>query len=360
MKMPKYTQAFIDRHGKARFYFRKAGSKQVPLPGLPWSPSFMAAYEAALEGEAPRIEIGASRTKPGTINALVVSYFNSMAFQALAQETKRTRRNILERFRAEHGDKRSALLKREHVNVMFAKKAATRFAARNWLKTVRALMQFAVTEGMLASDPTAGIKNLSGKTDGFRTWTEEDIAAFQARHPVGTRERLALALLVNTAQRRGDVVRMGRQHIRNGLIEVKQQKTGTKLAIPIHPDLQAVLDATPSGHLTFLTTAFGKPFAAAGFTNWFREACNAAGLPRGTSAHGLRKAACRRLAEAGCSANVIAAISGHKSLSEVERYTIAANQERMARMGVETLMAQKPKGEQKSVKPVRRFDKKAK
>jgi integrase len=258
MKMPKYTQAFIDRHGKARFYFRKAGSKQVPLPGLPWSPSFMAAYEAALEGEAPRIEIGASRTKPGTINALVVSYFNSMAFQALAQETKRTRRNILERFRAEHGDKRSALLKREHVNVMFAKKAATRFAARNWLKTVRALMQFAVTEGMLASDPTAGIKNLSGKTDGFRTWTEEDIAAFQARHPVGTRERLALALLVNTAQRRGDVVRMGRQHIRNGLIEVKQQKTGTKLAIPIHPDLQAVLDATPSGHLTFLTTAFGN------------------------------------------------------------------------------------------------------
>ena len=221
---------------------------------------------------------------------------------------------------------------------MFAKKAATRFAARNWLKTVRALMQFAVTEGMLASDPTAGIKNLSGKTDGFRTWNEEDIAAFEARHPVGTRERLALALLVNTAQRRGDVVRMGRQHIRNGLIEVKQQKTGTKLAIPIHPDLQAVLDATPSGHLTFLTTAFGKPFAAAGFTNWFREACNAAGLPRGTSAHGLRKAACRRLAEAGCSANVIAAISGHKSLSEVERYTIAANQERMARMGVETLM----------------------
>ena len=85
MKMPKYTQAFIDRHGKARFYFRKAGSKQVPLPGLPWSPSFMAAYEAALEGEAPRIEIGASRTKPGTINALVVSYFNSMAFQALAR-----------------------------------------------------------------------------------------------------------------------------------------------------------------------------------------------------------------------------------------------------------------------------------
>ena len=196
MKMPKYTQGFIDRHGKPRFYLRKAGCKPVPLPGLPWSPSFMAAREAALDGEAPRIEIGASRTKPGTINALVVSYFNSMAFQALAPETRRTRRNILERFRAEHGDKRSGMLKREHVNVMFAKKAATRFAARNWLKTVRALMQFAVNDGMLASDPTAGIKNLSGKTDGFRTWDEDDIAAFEATLPIGTRERLALALLL--------------------------------------------------------------------------------------------------------------------------------------------------------------------
>jgi integrase len=363
MKMPKYTQAFVDRNGTPRFYFRKAGSKRTPLPGLPWSPVFMAAYEAAQEGRPSHVEIGVSRTKPGTINALVVSYFNSMAFQTLAPETRRTRRNILERFRAEHGDKRSALLKREHVNVMFAKKAATRFAARNWLKTVRALMQFAVAEGLLATDPTTGIKNLSGKTDGFRTWNEDDIAAFEARHPIGTRERLALALLLNTAQRRGDVVRMGRQHVRKTpggpVIDVKQQKTGTKVAIPIHPDLQAVLNATPSEHLTFLTTAFGKPFAAAGFTNWFRDACNAAGLPRGTSAHGLRKAACRRLAEAGCSANVIAAISGHKSLNEVERYTVAANQERMARMGVQTLIAE-TKERTASVKPELGFDKLAK
>ena len=233
----------------------------------------------------------------------MVSYFNSMAFQALAPETRRTRRNILERFRAEHGDKRSGMLKREHVNVMFAKKAATRFAARNWLKTVRALMQFAVNDGMLASDPTAGIKNLSGKTDGFRTWDEDDIAAFERRWPIGTRERLALALLLWTLQRSGDVVRMGLQHVRQtpdgSVIDVKQNKTGTKLAIPVLPELQAVLDATPSNHLTFLTTSFGKPFAVAGFTNWFREACNAAGVPKGTSAHGLRKAGCRRSPKRG-------------------------------------------------------------
>jgi integrase len=202
-------------------------------------------------------------------------------------------------------------------------------------------MQFALSDGSLKDDPTAGIKNMSGKTEGFRTWNEDDIAAFEARHPLGTRERLALALLLCTAQRRGDVVRMGRQHIRNGAVEVTQQKTGTKLAVPIHPDLQAALAAMPSNHLTFLTTLFGKPFAAAGFTNWFREACNAAGLPKGTSAHGLRKAAARRLAEAGCSANVIASITGHKSLNEIERYTKAADQARMARDGMATLIKQR-------------------
>ena len=112
--------------------------------------------------------------------------------------------------------------------------------------------------------------------------------------------------------------------------------------IPVHPELAVVLEATPSDHLTFLTTAKGKPFSAAGFTNWFRDMCNEAGLPKGTSAHGLRKAACRRLAEAGCSANVIAAISGHATLREVQRYTAAADQARMARAAIDKMAAAFP------------------
>jgi integrase len=123
---------------------------------------------------------------------------------------------------------------------------------------------------------------------------------------------------------------MGRQHVRNGAISVRQQKTGAALEIPIHQDLQRVFDATPSEHLTFLVTEFGKPFTPAGFGNWFRERCDEAGLKR-CSAHGLRKAACRRLAEAGCTAHQIAAISGHASLREVERYTKAADQARLAK-----------------------------
>ena len=146
-----------------------------------------------------------------------------------------------------------------------------------------------------------------------------------------------MELALHTAQRRSDLVRLGKQHIRNGRIQIIQQKTGTKLAIPVHPELKAVLDATPSEHLTFLTTAYGQPFTPAGFGGWFRQACDAAGLPKGCSVHGLRKAACRRLAEAGCSASVIAAVSGHRTLKEVARYTNAADQEKLADTAIRAL-----------------------
>jgi integrase len=150
-------------------------------------------------------------------------------------------------------------------------------------------------------------------------------------HIIGSKPRLALALLLYTAQRRSDVVKMGRQHVKDGTITVRQEKTGAALVIPVHPTLAEVLAATSSEHLTFLVTATGKPYGGNHFSESFREWCDAAGLPKHCSAHGLRKAACRRLAEAGCSANEIAAISGHASLDEVARYTKAADQARLAR-----------------------------
>ena len=84
-------------------------------------------------------------------------------------------------------------------------------------------------------------------------------------------------------------------------------------------------------------TATGKPFTPTGFGHWFFDRCREAGLTVGLSAHGLRKAMCRRLAEAGCSTHQIMAISGHKTLSEVQRYTKAAEQSRMARQAMEAV-----------------------
>lgn len=296
----------------------------------------MAAYQEAMAGQPKRLEIGARKTRPGTVNAAVVGYYNSLAFRELAPETQKLRRRILERFRTrlddnrrECGDKLIATLPREAIVRMLANMAP--FARQNWLKALRGLMQFAVAEGFRANDPTHDLNAPTKKSPGFHTWTDAEIEQFEDHHPIGSKARLALALLLYSAQRRGDVVRMGRQHVRNSAITVRQQKTGAELSIPIHPELQRVLDATAIGNLNFLVSERGEPFTAARFGNWFRERCREAGLPKECSAHGLRKAAARRLAEAGCTAHEIAAMTGHVSLREIERYTKAADQLRLAR-----------------------------
>jgi hypothetical protein len=141
LKLPRYVHAFIDRHGKARFYFRRAGLKQVPLPGLPYSPQFMVAYEAAMGGPAEEQEIGKGRTLPGTVNALVVTYYKSAEWQhGLAEDTRKSRRRIIEKFRHEHADKRVALLRRDHIQKMLDA-IETPAAKRNWLKAIRGLLR---------------------------------------------------------------------------------------------------------------------------------------------------------------------------------------------------------------------------
>jgi integrase len=336
-RLPRYVHAFIDRHGRGRYYFRKAGHRKVALPGLPFSTEFMDAYEAANEG-APRIEVGAKRSKPGSVAAAVAGYFSSASFASgLAPTTRNTRKRILERFREQHGDKRIATLGKMHVERMVGAKAATPGAALNFLVSLRALMRYAVTAGLRGDDPTAGVRAPKYRSNGFYTWTEEDIVKFEARHPVGTRARLALALLLYTAVRREDVVKIGRQHLRGGVLHLRHNKTGKTLEIPLHPELQAAIEAAPIDNMTFLTARRGGPLTVHGFSGWFKRMCREAGLPARAAAHGLRKAACRRLAELGCSASIIASISGHSTLKEVARYTAAADQAKLARQGIEAL-----------------------
>jgi integrase len=142
-------------------------------------------------------------------------------------------------------------------------------------------------------DPSVGIKLPRRRTQGFYSWTEDDIERYRAHHPIGSRPRLALELALNTGLRRSDLVRVGRQNVRNGTLYVVPKKTertvGQTLAIPIAPDLAVAIDATPPDNLTFLVTQAGAPFTAAGFGNHFRDWCDAAGLSH-CSAHGLRKA----------------------------------------------------------------------
>jgi integrase len=238
------------------------------------------------------------------------------------------RRNILERFRAEHGHLLLKGLQRVHIATMMGAKASTPEAANNLLKVLRVVLAHGVDVGMIASNPALGVKRYRNRSEGNPSWTEIEIAQFQATHAIDTRAGLALALPLYTGQRRSDVVRMGWQHVKGNLIMVRQQKTGRALAIPMHPELARALAAAPKTNMTFLLTEFGKPFTAAGFGNWFRRMCNAAGLPH-CSAHGLRHAAGRRLADAECTQHEIAATLG-MSLRMVARYTQAASQEHLA------------------------------
>jgi integrase len=273
--------------------------------------------------------IGGGRIKPGTLRALAVSYFASPAFRTTKPTTQYTYRNVIDRLCAEHGEKRPALLQREHVARLIAAWADRPRMANALRRSLRALMQHAVEIGMRADDPTRDVRSVPVKSDGYHSWTEAEIAEFELHHAPNSRARLAFAMLLYTGQRRSDVVRIGRQHMAEGVLTVRQQKTGRTVWIPVHSALVSIIAETPASNLTFLVTDQGKPYTAAGFGNWFRDQCRAAGL-RGCSAHGLRKAAARRLAEAGCSAHEISAITGHASLREVARYTEAADRRKLA------------------------------
>ncbi|RTL86443.1 MAG: hypothetical protein EKK29_09485 [Hyphomicrobiales bacterium] len=324
-----FVQIFTDRHGRLRFYFRKPGFPRVALPGPFGGPEFLSAYQTAVEGK--HVEIGAKRTIPGSINALIVSYYASHAFTSLRPTTARVYRGIIERFREEYGDKSVAGMQSRHVRAIMTAKASTPDAANRLLGMISILMDLAVAMEMRPDNPTLGIKRLRHTSEGFATWSEDNIAAFRAHWPLGSRERLALELALNLGQRRGDLVRLGWQHIIDGSIRLKQSKTGALVTVPIVAELGAALDLLERDRLTFLATAIGAPFTPAGLGNWFREAVRGAGLPDELSMHGLRKATARRLAEAGCTTHEIASVTGHRTLDEIERYTREAEKARMAK-----------------------------
>jgi integrase len=328
---PPFVHEYKNRHGTIVHYLRRPGHKKVrlrvPEGVLPWSPRFMAVYDAALaETPAPQT-IG--RLVPGTVNAAMAGYL-PMFGKGLAKSTQRNRHAILERFREQHGDKRVAMMHTTALqNILNSKSPA---AARNWRRTLRGFIDYCLAQNLIKVDPLAGIKLVQLKSKGHHPWEAVECDQYEARHPLGTRPRLAYELLLQAGQSRCDVVRMGRQHIRNGLMTMTRQKTGVAFNVEVMPRLQAAIDAMPGDkNLTFLVTAQGKPFTAAGFGNWFRDRCNEAGLPARCTSHGLRKAAATYLAEQGATDHQLMAWFGWTSISQAQGYTKAANRKRMAR-----------------------------
>ena len=326
----KYVHAFRDRTGRMRYYFRLHGIRTA-LPGLPGSKEFMEAYAVQLSEEPKAAELRPA-TAPGTFAALAVRYYGSPQYQALSATSRANYRRVIDGFLEQHGHRQVKQMTREHVDIIIGKMASKPGAGIVLLKRLRTLVRYAMALGWINRDPTAGAKAYRSKE--IHTWTEEEISTFERRWVKGSRERLTFSLLLCTGQRGSDVHRMSWSDCVGDAIRVAQQKTTTKLTIPLHEDLEKLLAIAPRETSTILSTVYKKPFSVKGFGNMMSDAIRAAGLPPRCVPHGLRKAAARRLAEAGCSASEIMAITGHKTLAEVERYTRAAEQERLARQAI--------------------------
>jgi len=230
----------------------------------------------------------------------------------------------------------------KHIRQIRDSMAATPGQANSVLKSLRLLFAYGTEARGLRMNPAREIRYFSPVTGGWHSWTDAEIEKFRERHASGTRARLAFELLFNTVQRKSDVIRFGRQHIKGDLIALLQYKNRKRapvqLEIPLLPELQSELVRLPKGQMQFVVTAFGKPFTSNGFGNRFRKWCDEAGLPN-CSAHGLRKATATRLAEAGCTEHEIMAITGHRTSKEVSRYTRAANQKVLAARAFKKLKA---------------------
>jgi integrase len=346
--MPRKLPLFVERNhvkGRTYLYFRKDKGPRTRLPNDPTSEEFATAYRALLLGEPVPARPALVRSPHGTISWLIASYMKSADFINLRETSKAGYRSRLETIRNDHGHREVVGLTRKRIIKLLEPYADRPGAALDTLKKLRILIKHAIDIEILKIDPSAGIKR--PKIKRIRSWTEAEIETFRQRWPLGSLQRLAFELFLGTGQRRSDVVRMTWSQITpDNKIHVHQQKTGRRLVIPLHMDTIEALLAVKRRHVSILTTAFGKPFTVDGFSQWLRQAISAAGLPLDCQPHGLRKAAGRRLAEAGASTKEVMAILGHTTLSEAERYIEEADQVRLAEGAVIKLEQRRDKSPQ--------------
>jgi integrase len=329
-----YVDAFRDRHGKARYYFRRKG-KRVKLPGEPGSQDFVAAYNAALEAK-PVVQI--TTAKAGTFGALREVYLASAEFDNLAQSTRTYWRYVIDQICRRPNksgigavaDNPVNMLERHHILEWRDGMKKTPGAANTMLRVLKVLLTFSVDRKFRKDNPALGIKELKGGR--FRSWTDTELLAFEERWLIGTVERTAYALALYTGQRRSDVARMKWSMIAGDVLMIRQQKTGTDMAIPLHPELKTALAAVkPRSEKAILVNASGNPFHVVHLGKTIADAIDAAQLPADCVMHGLRKTTARKLAELGQRAR---ALTGHLSADMEREYERDADQKKMATAAV--------------------------
>ena len=343
----RYLVEDLDRHGKVRIYFRRKGQPKVVLRETPGTPAFEAEYQRAFRGELkPPSATQHIRARPDSMRWLCEQYYASAAFQSLAPSTRKVRRGILEEICQRAGDFPFATMELRHVAKLRDEKAAFPEAANNRVKVLRQMFAWACSPeyGYAEKNPARDVARLrSANPDGIPAWTEGDAARYEARHPIGTKARLAFDLLLYTGVRRSDVVRLGPQMERDGKLLFSETKGGSRIVkaheLPILPPLRQSIDATPTGHLVYLVTAYGQPHSVKGFGAWFKQRCREAGI-EDRSAHGLRKLGAQRCAEAGATEHQLMALFGWTNPQQAAVYTRKANRAKLEAAAAVLLQAQ--------------------
>lgn len=313
---PGVTRA-TDRHGRVRWRYRRGGV-DCYLPGPYGSPEFRAAYEAAANARPVR-----STARPGTLAWLIEHYLGSRKFAELAPATRASQRREFDWLRQTAGAYPFAQCRTRDVAALMDKKEGPN-AANTVAKRLSTLFGYAQSLDLMIHNPARYVDRRKVTGEGYHTATAAEVEAFRDHHPSGTRARLALELLINTAAARQDLCRLGWQNVAGGAIRYARHKTKVEAELPILPELAAELRQVPRDRLLFLITAEGRPFTVAGFGNAFREWCDQAGLSRCT-VHSFRKRAATRLAEAGASEFEVMAVLAHSTPKEAARYTKKAS-----------------------------------
>lgn len=346
-KLPPNVTSFVDRHGKRRYRYR---SKQRAFylrehPNTAAGKAELASKLAGQDNPAPRYPIG-------TVGWAAGRYVASAAFLGRkGAKRQHTSRLILDKFVADYATDRIADFRFDHIEAILLKtarhwtdekgrKRGGPHAAVNLRGQIKPLFAYAYKLMRLpGKNPVEEAAAISAPTKGFHSWTEEEIGIYRAHHAIGTKARLALEIILWTAQRRSDAALFGPEHLRDGKVHFVAGKNNASLWLPAAPQMLAAIKAMPVvGTKTFMVTEYGKPFTGPGFGNKFREWCNEAGLPH-CSAHGVRKALARRAAEQGASNQRLKALGGWKRDEEVAIYTAAAEQAMMAEAALAPVIA---------------------
>jgi integrase len=312
-----FVTSYRSRYGKRYYRFRRKGYEPHTFKAPYGTKAFEKEYAACLNREP----VGKSRTIPGSVSDAIIRYYADNAFDSLEETTKAVYRGVLENFREAFGkDQMRAFDAQRVAGLMNAMREKPHAAAR-LRKLLRQLFTIARREKLVPYDfdPIKDTRAPKVEEGGYHRWTEEELEIFEARHALGTKPRLAFALLLWGAQRSGDVRLLPRDIASKDRIEIDQSKTANDVSVPIMPELREAMDAGPLGKETLLEAKHGEPYTAKGFYNMVKRACVKAGLPH-CSAHGLRKSAARRCHLAGCSDEEGMQITGHKTLAEYRRY----------------------------------------